>query len=210
MDEYLSESKSTEAFDANPDISTLFDIDSAQDTRLSEHRAWLKTIQRERPNPASHLRVAIYIRFFNQTRYEDYLDYHIKQYQDTMAKCPNWTLVDFYIDEGSSSPNMESAPQWSRLLSDCLKGKVDLIITQKVSNVSKKDYEMTYCARILAALRPPVGVYFVSEDIFTLASYYQNDLRDSDFFPGPDWELLPDDPNETSALLGTADELEAD
>ena len=26
-----------------------------------------------------------------------------------MALCPNWELVDFYIDEGATAPNMESA-----------------------------------------------------------------------------------------------------
>ena len=34
---------------------------------------------------------------------------------------------------------------------------------------------------------------FVSEDIFTLASYYQADLKDAAFFPSPDWAMLPDD-----------------
>ena len=88
--------------------------------------------------------------------------------------CPDWSLVDFYIDEGATAPNMETAPEWSRLLQDALDGKVDLIITQKVSNVSKKDYEIAFVARILAALDKPVGIYFVSEDIFTLASYYRS------------------------------------
>ena len=88
-----------------------------------------------------------------------------------MALLPNWELVDFYIDEGATAPNMESAREWCRLLNDCFAGKVDLIITQKVSNVSRKHYEITILARMLAALEKPVGIYFVSENIFTLASY---------------------------------------
>ena len=72
-----------------------------------------------------------------------------------MALCPNWELVDFYIDEGATAPNMESAKEWCRLLSDCFAGKVDLIITQKVSNVSKKHYEITILSRLLAALEKP-------------------------------------------------------
>jgi hypothetical protein len=46
---------------------------------------------------------------------------------------------------------MENAKEWTRLLEDCFDGKVDLIITQKVSNVSKKPSEISFCARILAA-----------------------------------------------------------
>lgn len=87
---------------------------------------------------------------------------------------------------------MESAPQWGRLLQDCVEGKVDLIITQKISNISKKSCELDLCARLLAQQNPPIGIYFISEDIFTLASYYLEDMRDIRFLPSPDWKLLTD------------------
>lgn len=76
--------------------------------------------------------------------------------------------------------------------------KVDLIITQKVSNVTRKPEDITLISRLLATLPHPIGIYFISEDIFTLASYYQEDLRDKGFFPSG-WALLPDDSSE--ALL---------
>lgn len=47
--------------------------------------------------------------------------------------------------------------------------------------------------RFLATLKKRVGVYFVNEDIYTLASYYQEDMREKRFFPTPDWQMLPDD-----------------
>ena len=96
---------------------------------------------------------------------------------------------------------METAEEWSRLLQDCYEGKVDLIITQKASNVSKKQTELSFCARILASLKKPVGIYFISEDIYTLASYYQEDLKDPFFLPAPDWKLLPDDAPGMGGLL---------
>lgn len=160
---------------------------------LAEHRAWLKSIKRERPLPQKHYRVAVYIRYFNQTRYRDYLSVHKKQFLDTLALCPNWEFVGFYVDEGGTAPNMESAPEWSRLLQDCYEGKADLVITQKASNISKKLSELAFCARLLASLPKPVGIYFVSEDIYTLASYYCEDLHDPFFLPSPDWKILPDD-----------------
>lgn len=173
-------------------LSTFFGANTEQAQKIAEHKAWLQNIRHERPNTAHHYRVAVYIRYFNQTKYDNYLDYHIQEYKDTMALCPNWDFVGFYIDEGSTAPNMENAKEWSRLLQDCLDGKVDLIITQKVKNVSRKPYELAFCARILAAQKPPVGMYFVSEDIFTLATYYQNDTMDRFFLPSPDWQVLPD------------------
>ncbi len=161
---------------------------------LRKHKAWLELIQHEYPMPYKHYRIGVYIRYFNQTKYENYLDYHKQQFIDTVALCPNWELVDFYVDEGISAPNMESAKDWCRLLDDCFAGKVDLIITQKVSNVSRKASEIAFVARILAAQKNPVGMYFISEDLFTLASYYQEDLREKSFLP-EGWELLPDDEN---------------
>lgn len=115
---------------------------------------------------------------------------------DTIALCPNWTLVDFYVDEGQTAPYMENAKAWSRLLQDCLDGKIDLIITQKVSNVTRNPAEITLVARLLATQKKPIGMYFVNEDIFTLASYYQENIREKKFFPSPDWQMLPDDPEE--------------
>lgn len=179
-----------------PQFSMVFGDESEQSKKIAEHKAWLQSIRRERPGTNVPYKVGIYIRYFNQTKYDNYLSYHKKQFTDTVALCPKWELVDFYIDEGATAPNMETAPEWCRLLNDACEGKVDLIITQKVSNVSKKMYEVTLCSRLLATQKKPVGIYFISEDIFTLASYYQEDLRDTFFLPSPDWKLLPDSDDE--------------
>ena len=163
------------------------------DEKIAAHRVWLQSIRHERPSPAKQYRIGVYIRYFNQTRYGDYIDYHKKQFEDTINLCPNWTLVDFYVDEGSAAPNMESSSAWCRLLEDCMGGKIDLILTQKLSNVSKKSYEINFCAKLLAHQKPPIGIYFISEDIFTLASYYANDPADDLLLSGLDWQPLPEE-----------------
>lgn len=163
------------------------------DKKIAAHRVWLQNIQRERPSPAKQYKIGVYIRYFNQTRHKDYIDYHKKQFEDTISLCPNWTLVDFYVDEGSAAPNMESAPAWRQLLEDCMDGKVNLILTQKISNVSRKFYEINFCAKFLARQIPPIGMYFISEDIFTLASYYVNDPADDFLLPDADWQTMPEE-----------------
>ena len=168
---------------------------------LVAHKNWLSQIRHEKPSTTRHFRVAVYIRFYNQTKYENYLEHHKAQFLDTLSLCPNWEFVGFYIDEGQTAPNMETAPEWRRLLGDCSEGKVDLIITQKISNISKKMYEAAICARLLAQQSPPVGIYFISEDFYTLASYYQTDMRDTSFLPSPDWTLLPEPPDEREAMV---------
>ena len=56
-----------------PSFDFLLEGEAEKNALLAEHRAWLKGIRRERPLPKNHHRVAVYIRYFNQTRYEDYL-----------------------------------------------------------------------------------------------------------------------------------------
>lgn len=153
VEEELSPIEKLSEAEAIPILSVPFTGNSELDQRIAEHKAWLNTIRHEQPSPKHHYRVGIYIRYYNQTKHDDYLDYHIRQYKDTMDLLPNWELVDFYVDEGASAPNMETAKEWCRLLRDCFSGKVDLIITQKISNVSRKYYEITMLARILAALK---------------------------------------------------------
>lgn len=168
---------------------------------VAQHKQWLKTIRHEIPNPKIPFKVAVYIRYFNQTKYDDYLERNKEVFRATLAQYPMWEFVGFYIDNGSTAPNMESAVAWSELLSDCDEGKVNLIITQKISNVSRKIHEVSICARMLAARNPPVGIYFISEDMYTLASYYREDLREPCFFPTPDWEILPDDELDLRGML---------
>lgn len=174
-------------------------LPSRQQQLLAKHRQWLNSLQKEYPWPGTPYRIGVYIRYFNQTKYEDYLEYHKQDFRDTIALCPLWTLVDFYVDNGSVAPKMGSAPEWVRLLDDCFSGKVNLIVTQKVKNVSRNPEDIAMIARLLAAQEKPVGIYFVSEDIFTLASYYMKDLHETQFLP-EGWQILPDDEEQTKHL----------
>lgn len=160
--------------------------------KLAKHRLWMDSVTHEYPMPYTPYKIGVYIRYYNQTRYENYLEKHVQQYIDDIALCPRWTLVDFYVDQGQSAPHMEYSKEWCRLLEDCFTGKVNLIVTQKVSSVSSDWCEMAFIARMLAAQEHPIGIYFISEDIFTLASYYQQDLRDQGFLPAG-WQTLPPD-----------------
>ena len=160
--------------------------------KLARHRLWMDSMPHEYSMPYTSYKIGVYIRYYNQTRYENYLEKHMQQYLDDIGACPKWTLVDFYVDHGMTAPKMENAKEWCRLLDDCFAGKVDLIVTQKVSNVSKDWEEITLIARMLAAQKHPVGMYFISEDIYTLASYYRPDIKDTGYLP-EGWTVLPED-----------------
>lgn len=70
-------------------------------------------------------KIGVYIRYFSQIWHENYLEKHIQQYMDDIALCPQWTLVDFYVDRGMTAPHMEYSKEWCRLLEDCFTGKVN-------------------------------------------------------------------------------------
>ena len=166
--------------------------DNPRKKLIAKHRVWMDELQHEYPMPYHPFKIGVYIRFYNQTKYEDYLEKHKQQFIDDIGLCRNWTLVDFYIDEGMSAPRMENAKEWCRLLDDCWSGKIDLIVTQKVRNVAKDADELSLIARLLASQEHPIGMYFISEDIFTLASYYMQDMRDTEFLPAGIKPLIED------------------
>ena len=84
---------------------------------LALHKLWLDSLQHEYPSPYAHYRIGVYIRYFNQTRHENYLLFHKQEFIDTIALCPNWTLVDFYVDEGQTAPYFQNGPGFFRTVS---------------------------------------------------------------------------------------------
>ena len=197
-DENLKSTQANEVIETQDDVQLSFQeeeserpqnifrrhiVENPKKRLLARHRMWLDSLQHEYPLPFVPYKVGVYIRYHNQTKHPDYLQKHIDQFTDDIALCPNWTLVGFYIDKGAKAPKMENAPEWCRLLDDCFAGKVDLIVTQKVGSVSSDMDELTFIARMLATQPHPVGMYFVSEDMYTLASYYRTDLTDNNLLP---------------------------
>lgn len=151
---------------------------------IADHMAWLSTIPHEIPSPYHHFKIGLYFRYYNQTKYDNYIDYHKAEFTETIGLCPNWELVDYYIDKGQTAPKLENAPELMRLINDCLSGKVDLIITERIKSISNDPFEITFLSRMLATQKHPIGIYFVNEDMFTLASYYRFDLKDAQYFVG--------------------------
>ena len=208
--EIVSMSKETDITETEPSIALDCELknepnifrrhitENSKAKQLARHKLWLDSIQHEYPMPYVPYKIGVYIRYYNQTKYNDYIQKHIQQFTDDISLSPNWTLVDFYIDTGAKAPRMENAKEWCRLINDCFSGKVNLIVTQKLGNVCSDSDEISFLARILATQKHPVGIYFISEDIFTLASYYRDDLSDKSMLPAG-VEPLPDD--ELDAML---------
>lgn len=114
-------------------------------------------------------RVAVYARVStddpNQTSsYELQKNY----YEDLVSKHPNWTLVGIYADEGISGTSLNHRDDFIRLMCDCRKGMVDLVLTKSVSRFARNVEDCIHYSRELKGLKPAVGILFETENIYTL------------------------------------------
>ena len=116
-----------------------------------------------------HQRVAIYVRVStgdpNQT---SSYELQKKYYEEFVIRHPNWTLVKIYADEGISGTSLAKRDAFNQMIADCKAGKIDLIVTKSVSRFARNIMDCIGMVQNLAALKPPVGVFFEMEAIFSL------------------------------------------
>lgn len=116
-----------------------------------------------------HKRVAVYARVStddpNQTSSYELQKNH---YEDMVNRRPNWELVDIYADEGISGTSLQHRDNFLRMIEDCRVGKIDLIVTKSVSRFARNIIDCIGYVRQLKAENPPIGVFFETENIFTL------------------------------------------
>src|SRR5574344_1933127 len=91
-------------------------------------------------------------------------------YHDLVNRHPGWKLVDIYADEGISGTSLQHRDSFVRMINDCNIGKIDLIVTKSVSRFARNVLDCIGYVRKLAAMQPPIGVFFETENIFTLNS----------------------------------------
>jgi DNA invertase Pin-like site-specific DNA recombinase len=116
-------------------------------------------------------RVAVYARVSTddprQTSSYELQKYH---YHDVVSRRPDWKLIEIYADEGISGTSLQHRDAFVKMITDCKAGKIDLIVTKSVSRFARNVVDCIGYVRQLAALQPPVGVFFETENIYTLNS----------------------------------------
>ena len=117
----------------------------------------------------NHKRVAVYARVStddpNQTSSYELQKNH---YEDLVNRRTNWELVDIYADEGISGTSLQHRDNFLRMIDDCRLGKIDLIVTKSVSRFARNIIDCIGYVRQLKAEEPPIGVFFETENIYTL------------------------------------------
>ena len=116
-------------------------------------------------------RVAAYARVstidINQTTSYELQKNH---YTDLIQKHEGWVFVDIYADEGLSGTSLNHRDAFVRMIEDCKQGKIDLIVTKSVSRFARNTLDCLEYVRELKNLPNPVGIFFETENIYTLDS----------------------------------------
>ena len=114
-------------------------------------------------------RVAAYCRVSTDseeqlTSYEN----QMKTYTEMIGRRTDWRFAGMYADEGISGTRADKRPQFTKMINDCLLGKIDYIITKSVSRFARNTVDCLDTVRMLKA--QGIGVYFEEQNIDTLKS----------------------------------------
>ena len=114
-------------------------------------------------------RVAAYCRVSTDseeqlTSYEN----QMKTYTEMIGRRTDWRFAGMYADEGISGTRADKRPQFTKMINDCLSGKIDYIITKSVSRFARNTVDCLDTVRMLKA--QGIGVYFEEQNIDTLKS----------------------------------------
>ena len=119
------------------------------------------------PNGDVYVRVAVYIRTNHRlftANANTSLALQERYYGSFLEQFPGFKLVRVYSDFSRPA----GRPAFQRMLNDCKRGMIDLIITKSVTRFAPSMKECMETVQMLKALHPPVGVFFETENIFTL------------------------------------------
>ena len=114
-------------------------------------------------------RVAAYCRVSTDSE-EQLTSYtnQMKVYTEMIASNKEWEFAGLYADEGISGTRADKRPQFQKMIDDCHKGKIDMIITKSVSRFARNTVDCLDYVRSLKEIG--VGIYFEEQNIDTLKS----------------------------------------
>lgn len=118
-----------------------------------------------------HKNVAVYTRVSTKsTEQVSSIENQTKYYTEKIGKNPNWNLQQIYSDEGKSGTSIKKRENFQRMIADAKNKKMDLILCASVSRFARNLKECLEKVDELRYTNPrrPVGVYFETENIFTL------------------------------------------
>ena len=114
-----------------------------------------------------NLRVAAYCRV--STKKDEQLGSYENQkayYTEKIMANPNWTMADIFADEGITGTSACKRKNFLRMIRQCRKGKIDMILAKSVSRFARNTVDCLYYTRALKELG--IAVIFEKENINSL------------------------------------------
>lgn len=112
-------------------------------------------------------RVAAYCRVSTDKEQQEHsFETQKEMYTEMIMMKPNWQMAGIYADEGITGTIAKKRPDFMRMIGDCRKGKIDIIITKSVSRFSRNNLDCLLYVRELKELGIPI--IFEKEGINTL------------------------------------------
>jgi DNA invertase Pin-like site-specific DNA recombinase len=112
------------------------------------------------------LRVAAYCRVSTK-KDEQHLSFEAQRdfYTDKIMTNPEWVCVDIYADRGLTGTVATKRPEFMRMIRDCKKRKIDLILTKSVMRFARNTLDALEHIRLLKSM--DIGVIFETQGIDT-------------------------------------------
>lgn len=115
----------------------------------------------------SQKRVAAYCRVSTDSEdQKNSYESQVKHYKEYISQRSDWQLVDIYADEGITGTQVGKRQDFQRLITDCLNGEIDYIVTKAIARFARNTLDTLKYVRMLKDKQ--IGVYFEEENIDTL------------------------------------------
>lgn len=112
------------------------------------------------------LRVAAYCRVSTEEEEQQgSFETQMLYYTDKIGSTPEWEIAGIYADEGISGVHTKKRDGFNRMIQDCKKKKIDLILTKSISRFARNTLDSIQYVRMLKSLG--VTVIFEKENINT-------------------------------------------
>lgn len=120
--------------------------------------------------PGHKFRVCAYCRVSTDND-EQLSSFELQQahYKHVVQDHPNWELKRIYADEGISGTSLKNRDSFNEMIEACQRGEYDLIVTKSVSRFARNLVDCISLIRMLKGQNPPVGVFFETDNLYTLA-----------------------------------------
>ena len=110
------------------------------------------------------IRAAVYCRVSSNKRIQMHsIEAQQEYYIDYFKRNPQYTFAGIYTDIASGL-NISSRKEFQKMINDCKRGKIDIIITKSISRFSRNTYDFLVIIRTLKKLG--VDIFFQNEKIY--------------------------------------------